>query len=397
MIRVRHLVVSIAAAMSILACEATDRTQVRPSAPLPSSEPSRTPPSRQPSPEPPSSSPPPTTPPSPSATAASDDCGATLRSVVDAAPLGAVLDLRSCVYTAGATIDKPLTIRGARLELPTRDPSARYTHEIVIESSDVTLEDLTVVGGANTISIEGPYERTVIRGADIRGQIGSAVWIKGAANGTIIEDSTFITDPGFHPPSEPGVSPIRVEGCAGAWPCTPLTVGTVIRGNVIDQGPYFGNDGPGWFGIELIRAPDSLIEGNTVKGGHTMISIPNSDGTVIRSNDLDLRGGATWGIEVAGSLDVVISDNLIDGGRRRGKPQAGISWNATSGRMPTGSLVTGNTIRNVDTAFQVSGDGHDISGNCLGSLGSVYYEYGGTIGPNVRISDNAACPTPGTN
>lgn len=318
-------------------------------------------------------------------------CGRSLQEMVDQASAGATLDLTGCVYSAGATIDKPLTVRGATLELPKRTDDERWTPEIVIRASDVRLVDLTTRNGANVVAIEGPFNRTVVRNADMRDQIGSGIWIKGAASDTIIEGVTLITDPTYRPTSEPGVSPIRVEGCLDPWPCSPLAYRTTIRDSFVDQGPFTGDGGPGWFGIELIRAPDSVIERTVVRGGHTMISIPNSDGTVIRENTLDTSSGATWGIEVAGSSDVWITGNMIDGVTRGEYPQAGISWNSTGGRVPLGTIVTGNSIRNMDVAFQLSGDLHVISRNCLQRLNREVYAYGGIIGPNVKVTDNAAC------
>jgi len=328
-------------------------------------------------------------------TTTTDRCGSSLQAAVDSAPPGSVLDLTGCTYTAGAVIRGPLTIVGASIVLPARSNADRWVRELVVAASDVTLERLRTQNGANVVAIEGDRRNIVVRDSEMRGQIGSAIWIKGPVNDVLLERLVIVTDPSFQPTAEPGVSPIRAEGCS-PWPCEPLARRIVVRDSMIDQGPYLGRGGPGWYGIELIRAPDSVIERTTVRGGHTRVSIPNSDRTVIRDNVLDLGGGGTWGIEVAGASDVRITGNRIEGdsaARRDGV--AAISFNATSGRTPTGALIEGNVILNVDTAFQLSGNGHRLIGNCFDEVDRIYYAYGGEIGPAVEIDTSSRCTQPG--
>ena len=319
-----------------------------------------------------------------------DVCGTSLQQVLDRADPGATVDVRGCIYANGATISKPVTLVGLTLALPEREDADRWRHELVIEADDVTIEGFESRGGANIVAIEGDHRDIIVRDADIRGQIGSGIWIKGGATDVLLERVTVVTDPGYQPSTEPGVSPIRAEGCT-PWPCEPVARRITVRDSVVDQGPELGQGGPGWFGIELIRAPDSIIERTTIRGGHTRISLPNSDATIVRDNIIDMSGPAVWGVEVAGANDIVITGNWFVGDGTHRNDQAAISFNSTSDRVPTGAQVTGNVIRDVHTAFQLSGNAHRLTGNCLARVDEIVDEYGGEIGADVVVDSGSDC------
>lgn len=71
-------------------------------------------------------------------------CRATLQAEVNAAASGTSLDLRGCTYAGGATINKPLHLVGATVQL-----SAGETG-ITVTADDVTLDGLVVLGAQAT-------------------------------------------------------------------------------------------------------------------------------------------------------------------------------------------------------------------------------------------------------
>ena len=64
----------------------------------------------------------------------------TLQQRIDGAPAGSVLDLSGCSYGSGATIDKPLTLRGATIRPP------RGTPALVVTADDVTVHRARLLG-----------------------------------------------------------------------------------------------------------------------------------------------------------------------------------------------------------------------------------------------------------
>ena len=72
-------------------------------------------------------------------------CGATLQAAIDAAATGSTLDLTGCSYTANATINKALTLKGATLTYSGTGAG------ITVTASNVTIQSCTLTGpGANT-------------------------------------------------------------------------------------------------------------------------------------------------------------------------------------------------------------------------------------------------------
>ena len=54
------------------------------------------------------------------------------------------------------------------------------------------------------------------------------------------------------------------------------------------------------------------------------------------------------------------------------------------------STVQGNNARDLRTFFDVSGDGHVVSGNCLVNVQNVY-EYRSSGGANITFTSNGPC------
>lgn len=71
-------------------------------------------------------------------------CGM-LQARINAAAAGVILDLSGCTYTAGATVNKSLTLTGATIRPPAGAPG------LTVTANNVTLNGLTIVGqGAST-------------------------------------------------------------------------------------------------------------------------------------------------------------------------------------------------------------------------------------------------------
>jgi hypothetical protein len=137
----------------------------------------------------------------------------------------------------------------------------------------------------------------------------------------------------------------------------------VIRNNYGDQGPGSEDgEGVGWFGIELKCFEDVLIEGNVLRGGHALISLPDSNRVTVRGNTLDLRGYTFWGVEIAKAHDVVVEGNLIFGDGEGSGDQA-VSTNSGSQR----AVVRGNEVSAVRTLF-VGGHNAVVTDNCLSGV-----------------------------
>jgi len=92
------------------------------------------------------------------------DCGS-LQARIDGAPAGSALRLSGCTFAAGATIDKPLTISGGQLTVPSGRVGLRVT------ANNVTIEGIQIVGPDKTTYNGGEYGIYALGtpGAPIRG------------------------------------------------------------------------------------------------------------------------------------------------------------------------------------------------------------------------------------
>jgi hypothetical protein len=109
---------------------------------------------------------------------------------------------------------------------------------------------------------------------------------------------------------------------------------------------------------------DVVIERNTLKGGHALISLPDSNRVTVRDNNLDLRGSAYWGVEVAKAHDVVIERNIVRGD----SPQSDEAFSANSGSLRT--KVKANIVSNVRILF-ADPRYAEVTNNCLTSVSYV--------------------------
>ena len=265
-------------------------------------------------------------------------------------------------------------LTGGTIERPTTD---RWTPAVAVRANDVSVDGIAFRGGGVGVGVYGK-DRTAILSNSFSGLSGSAIsiWSEGVgADDTRIENNSIVQAITYR------VSPITSRGNESNIHSGVQNARTVIRGNTIDQGP----GDVGWFGIELKQSRGTLIEGNTLSGGHVLVSLPESDAVTIRSNTFDLRGSPTWGIEVANAYDVIVERNtFIDSGTTAG----GHAISLNSGSLRTTARY--NTARDLRTFFDVSGDWHTVTDNCFSNV-AYEYEYRSSGGPNITFSRNGAC------
>ena len=157
-----------------------------------------------------------------------------------------------------------------------------------------------------------------------------------------------------------------------------------IRNNMIDQGP----SGVAWFGVEVWDNIGLVIEGNTLKGASALVSIPRSNGAIVRNNRFDMTQ-AYWGIELADVDDAQVYGNTVWGN----SGSIGPDGRAFVQLHPGSGTVLRNTIRNNTVSrywalVNAAGSGHTITNNCTTDVTKVYaYSF---TGP-VTIAGNGGC------
>jgi nitrous oxidase accessory protein NosD len=277
--------------------------------------------------------------------------------------------------TASVNITAPnVTLKGGIIAIANAN---RWAPNVAVRADAVTIRSVDFRDGGTGINIFG-RDGTRILGNDFSGLSGSAISLWGETGGSddaLIEGNHIVQTGTFK------VSPITSRGNESGGHGGVQNARAIIRNNVIDQGP----GDVGWFGIELKQSRAARIEGNTIKGGYVLVSLPETDQAVIRSNAFDLRGTSHWGVEVANANDVVIEQNTFTGGG----PNAGdhaVSLN--SGSLRTG--VRYNQVRQIRTLFDVSGDGHVVTDNCLTDVTNVF-EYRSSGGPDITFARNGPC------
>jgi parallel beta-helix repeat protein len=278
--------------------------------------------------------------------------------------------LTGTIYINGSGV----RLLGGRIELPAAN---RWAASVAVWGNDVTVQGVTFRGGGVGVGVYG-RDRTSIVSNDFAGHVGSAVsiWSEGlGADDTLISGNKIVQTATFQ------VSPITSRGNEGSLHGGIQNARTVIRNNTINQ----GSGDIGWFGIELKQSKGTLIEGNTLSGGYVLVSLPESDATTIRNNTFDMRGTPHWGVEVANAYDAIVENNTFIGGGTTAGDHA-VSLN-------TGSLRTTaryNTVRDLRTFFDVSGNWHTVTDNCFTSVANEY-EYRSSGGANITFARNGAC------
>jgi hypothetical protein len=228
----------------------------------------------------------------------------------------------------------------------------------------VTVKRMHFVSGGQGVAIFG-RDRTTVRDSDFRGLSGSSFFVWGAGRGAddaVFEDNTVVQTLGFH------VSPISGRASEGPGnPCPIVNRRTIIRNNVMDQ----GNQTIGWFGVELTCHEDGIIEGNDLRGGQVLISLPLNNRMIVRNNALHLESTAYWGVEIAKANDITVTHNRFTGSGRTF--DYAVAENSGSQR----AIVTWNHVSNIKAV--AGGNGLTVTDNCVVNITMVVEQPGSTV------------------
>ena len=287
----------------------------------------------------------------------------------DAAPVPGALNL-----PANGIINQPGTYTGTRT-CPTNN---RWAPCVQIHVDNVTLTDVTLNGGGVGVQFHARQNIT-LRNVRFSGYSGGPIFMTGAVRNILIEGNTWTNTAnvagGF----------IGGRGSEGSNPCPTVGRYVTIRNNVGNQGTR------GWFGIELKCFEDVTIEGNSLKGGVALISLPDNNRVTIRNNTLDLRGSAQFGVEVPKAHDVKVLGNTFIGDEPN--PYDSVAPYEQAISLNSGSLravATGNRANNLHLFF--AGPLYStITDNCLQNVKHVHW-YG--TPSTSTISRNTATDGP---
>jgi len=275
---------------------------------------------------------------------------------------------------ANGVINKAGTYTGTR----TCPTSNRWAACVQILVSNVTLSNVTINGGGVGVHFHA-RQNVTLRNVRFSGYSGGPIWMTGAVRNILIEGNTWTNTAnvagGF----------ISGRGSEATNPCPTVGRYVTIRNNVGNQGSR------GWFGIELKCFEDVTIEGNSLKGGVALISLPDNNRVTVRNNTLDLRGSASYGVEVAKAHDVKVLNNTFIGDEPNpfdavAPYEQAISLNSGSLR----TVATGNRANNLHLFF--AGPNYStITDNCLQNVKHVHW-YG--TPSTSTISRNTATDGP---
>ena len=249
-------------------------------------------------------SPPPSPTPKPAPKPAPSDCGGSLQARINATASGGTLDLTGCTYAEKATISKPMTLRGVKINAPANSTGSRSA------ADKVTIDHVTITGaqandfrwGENCIAANGSASNAI--------------------SGLVIKSST-------------------INRCGRDGMYLHYVTGATIASNKVTNSVYAG--------IMLSSVSDSRVSGNTVSGVGLSGSAENSNNAYgitataeggSPSTDVVITGNAVsnipaWhGLDTHGGVRITFSNNTVRGVRR--------AIFLTSG--PTGIVVSGNTL-----------------------------------------------------
>ena len=269
-------------------------------------------------------------------------CGTSLQAAINAAATGSTLNLSGCIYDAGATISKPLTLVGAGI----RPPSGHMG--LVITSGHVTIDAVTITGvqfaaynsdemGIYAVgSAASPLDELTIRNSTI-GDLGYGGMYLRYVTHFVIQNNTV------HDGVYAGI--MVLSGLYGQ-----------ILDNIVQRIGVYGAaaNGNNAYGIALSRgvgdlttdprSSDIVVSGNTVDTVPTWHAYDTHSGQRITWSGNIARGSRS-GIFVTGSGSpsgtVRALDNDINGNTVYGF--SGSYWAITS-VFSTGGDVLNNTV-----------------------------------------------------
>jgi hypothetical protein len=277
---------------------------------------------------------------------------------VDAAPSGGTLNLTGCTYAAGATVNKRLTLVGARIYPPAN------ARGLIVTASGVTIDSVVIVGSQATtyrwnevgILTTGSISNLVVRNSTLRKFGNSGIWLGPTTNaritGNTVEDAVYsgIMDiSGSRDRIDGNV--VRRIGVVGASANSnnaygiaitndggALSADIVVDGNTVETVPT-------WHGLDTHAGQRITFSNNTVSGAPRALFI-TSDGrgraadTVLVTSNRFIKPTPTAGrkaVTTYATVDVTVSGNSASGWGDEG------FFHDYQG-MSTGLVVSGNSV-----------------------------------------------------
>ena len=292
-------------------------------------------------------------------------CPSNLQGAIDATPTGGNLNVTGCTFIGSVTINRPMTIIGPTISRPA---SGAWQHYIAwVASDDVSLIGWNVTGGSMGIAVSG-RDRVRVADSRFRNLYGSALIVWGDGRGSddvVLERNDIVQSLGYH------VSPIMSRGSENACDGGIYNRRLVVRGNSMDQ----GKTPTGWFGIELKCTPDALIEGNELRNGEVLVSLPESPRAIIRNNTFHTGNGVYWSIEIPNADDVQVYGNTARNANSSGNYGSLATIITGSDR----AIVRNNTVDRLYWLVQWSGADNAVTDNCGTWQTPRQDHYGGTL------------------
>src|SRR4029079_7319047 len=310
------------------------------------------------------------TPTPPAGTPPQVSCSTPLSTLIGNAAAGSTLNLGSSVYTTSINVGKSIHLVGGTYQI------APGSTAVNVSADGVTIDGATFKGGGNTIQIN-QRDGTQILNSTFTGMTETSIRVNGpSADNTLIQGNritqTIQTGHGY--------SPISGQGYGQG-----TNRNLVVRGNTIDQGP----SGVAWFGIEVWDNVGLIIENNTLRGASALVSIPRSDGAIIRNNQFDMTQ-AYWGIELADVDDAQVYGHNVWGTHAHIGPdgRAFVQLHPGSGTVLR-DTIRNNTISRYWALVNAAGSGPTIANNCTNAITKLYAY---TFSDPVTISGNLPGP-----
>ena len=211
---------------------------------------------------------------------------ATLSAAIAAAPEGASIRVAPGRYAEQIVIDRPLSIiaeRG-RVELHGMQEGS-VIH--IIDTHDVTIRGLVVVGGDIGISVISSSGVTIAENLVLGSRYRGVQVVNGAAD--VINNE-------IRPAREPFVIGIRIAN-ASSWPRS------IVSGNVVEH--------IGAYGI-TVNFADAAVVGNTIRGGRRA-GIAINEMSTAEVTDNAVSEAPRYGILITDMSHAVVSHNEVVG------------------------------------------------------------------------------------
>ncbi len=293
----------------------------------------------------------------------------TLQQRIDAAAAGSILNLLPWSYTAGATVNKPLTILGGLVT-----PAAN-TPGLTITADNVSIHGMTLTGPQHQdytghVYEDGIYVNTSISGLTIRncrisnfGDCG--MWLNGITS--FLLDGNDISDINY--------AAIMVLSAVNGT----ISNNTIARvGESNQEGGVRGALDNNCYGIAVtdisgVRSSDVLVSGNTIS-------------KIINWEAMDTHGG----------LRITFSGNTVTACRR------GVMLTYTAGNVANDCIVDGNEFLSPETypagdqyaTVLVNSDNAHVTNNTITGWGTpeTTRAYLRVTDTNTTISGNTVTP-----